>query len=204
MLNRFHASDKRICSSSRAQNGQHLCTFLILRLTTDWCLKFGIGFGYVICFLHFLTQFWVTNCKWKPTKSTNGEGRGVLMIKEERIWTDEERISSKMPSCKQRTNRNNTSKLSNNGGKKRERKEDVLLVPYYLHACQVRHIVGDSGLRCCTCVQYFERKPLCVDRNNTQNKQQIRKRNYNLFIFYGGGRVFVCVWGGRGGGGGDS
>ena len=34
----------------------------------------------------------------------------------------------------------------------------------YLHACQVRVTVGDSGL-CCTCVTYFERllTPLSVD-----------------------------------------
>ena len=35
----------------------------------------------------------------------------------------------------------------------------------YLHACQVRVTGGDSGLRCCVCVTYFERllPPLCVD-----------------------------------------
>ena len=27
----------------------------------------------------------------------------------------------------------------------------------YLHACQVRVTVGDSGLCCCTCVTYFQR-----------------------------------------------
>ena len=27
----------------------------------------------------------------------------------------------------------------------------------YLHACQVRVTVGDSGLCCCACVTYFER-----------------------------------------------
>ena len=34
-----------------------------------------------------------------------------------------------------------------------------------LHACQVRVTVGDSGLCCCICVTYFERKltPLLVD-----------------------------------------
>ena len=26
----------------------------------------------------------------------------------------------------------------------------------YLHACQVRVTVGDTGLCCCTCVTYFE------------------------------------------------
>ena len=34
----------------------------------------------------------------------------------------------------------------------------------YLHACQVRVTVGDSGLCCCTCVTYFELwlAPFCV------------------------------------------
>ena len=38
------------------------------------------------------------------------------------------------------------------------------LCTLYLHACQVRVTVGDSGL-CCTCVTYFERRltPLSVD-----------------------------------------
>ena len=31
------------------------------------------------------------------------------------------------------------------------------LCTLYLHACQVRVTVGDSGLCCCTCVTYFER-----------------------------------------------
>ena len=37
--------------------------------------------------------------------------------------------------------------------------EDVPLVELctlYLHACQVRVTVGDSGLCCCTCVTHFE------------------------------------------------
>ena len=39
------------------------------------------------------------------------------------------------------------------------------LFTLYLHACQVRVTVGDSGLCCCTCVTYIEREstPLCVD-----------------------------------------
>ena len=37
------------------------------------------------------------------------------------------------------------------------------LCTLYLHACQVRVTVGDSGLCCCTCVLYFE-------RNNNNNK----------------------------------
>ena len=46
--------------------------------------------------------------------------------------------------------------------------EDVSLVELctlYLHACQVRVTVGDSGLCCCSCVTCFERQltPLCVD-----------------------------------------
>ena len=35
-----------------------------------------------------------------------------------------------------------------------------------MHAtCQVRVTIGDSGLSCCTCVNYFERSltDLCVD-----------------------------------------
>ena len=32
------------------------------------------------------------------------------------------------------------------------------LCAWYLHACQVRVTVGDSGLCCCTCVAYFEHK----------------------------------------------
>ena len=32
------------------------------------------------------------------------------------------------------------------------------LCALYLHACQVRVTVGDSGLCCCTCVAYFEHK----------------------------------------------
>ena len=28
--------------------------------------------------------------------------------------------------------------------------------PLYLHACQVRLTIGDSGLCCCTCVMYFK------------------------------------------------
>ena len=31
------------------------------------------------------------------------------------------------------------------------------LYTLYLHACQVRVTVGDSGLCCCTCVKYLER-----------------------------------------------
>ena len=31
------------------------------------------------------------------------------------------------------------------------------LCSLYLHACQVRVTVGDSGLCCCTCVTYFQR-----------------------------------------------
>ena len=30
------------------------------------------------------------------------------------------------------------------------------LCTLYLHACQVRVAVGDSGFCCCTCVTYFE------------------------------------------------
>ena len=39
------------------------------------------------------------------------------------------------------------------------------LCTLYLHACQARFTVGDSGLCCCTCVAYFEWQltPLCVD-----------------------------------------
>ena len=39
------------------------------------------------------------------------------------------------------------------------------LCPLYLHACQVRVAVGDSGLCCCTRVTYFKNKltPLLVD-----------------------------------------
>ena len=39
------------------------------------------------------------------------------------------------------------------------------LYTLYLHTCQVRVTVGDSGLCCCTCVTYFERwlTLLCVD-----------------------------------------
>ena len=33
----------------------------------------------------------------------------------------------------------------------------VEFITLYLHACQVRVTVGDSGLCCCTCVTYFER-----------------------------------------------
>ena len=35
----------------------------------------------------------------------------------------------------------------------------------YLHACQMRVTLGDSGLCCCTCVTYFKCQltPLCVD-----------------------------------------
>ena len=45
---------------------------------------------------------------------------------------------------------------------KQQRPEDVPLVEFmylvaYLHACQVRVTVGDSGLCCCTCVTSFER-----------------------------------------------
>ena len=38
------------------------------------------------------------------------------------------------------------------------------LCTLYLHACQVRVAVGDSGLCCCSCVTYFKHKltPLCV------------------------------------------
>ena len=38
------------------------------------------------------------------------------------------------------------------------------LCTLYLHACQVRVTVGDSGLCCCTCVTYFEGEltPSCV------------------------------------------
>ena len=38
------------------------------------------------------------------------------------------------------------------------------LRPLYLHACQVRVTVGNSGLCCCTCVTSFEHQwtPLCV------------------------------------------
>ena len=31
------------------------------------------------------------------------------------------------------------------------------LCPLYLHTCQLRVTVGDSGLYCCPCVMYFER-----------------------------------------------
>ena len=39
------------------------------------------------------------------------------------------------------------------------------LCAVYLHACQVRVTVGNSGLCCCTCIMYFECQltPLCVD-----------------------------------------
>ena len=39
------------------------------------------------------------------------------------------------------------------------------LCTLYLHACQVRVTIGDSGLCCCGCVMYFERQwtPLRVD-----------------------------------------
>ena len=33
----------------------------------------------------------------------------------------------------------------------------VSLCTLYLHTCQVKVTVGDSGLCCCTCVTYFER-----------------------------------------------
>ena len=54
----------------------------------------------------------------------------------------------------------------------------LILHTLYLHACQVRVTVGNSGLCCCTCVMYFEHQfccctcgryferqltPLCVD-----------------------------------------
>ena len=43
--------------------------------------------------------------------------------------------------------------------KKKEKKKDLWwsLCILYLHACQVRVTVGDSGLCCRTCVTYFER-----------------------------------------------
>ena len=39
------------------------------------------------------------------------------------------------------------------------------LCTLYLHVCQVRVTVGDSGLCCCACDTYLERQltPLCVD-----------------------------------------
>ena len=39
------------------------------------------------------------------------------------------------------------------------------LCTLYLHACQMRVTIGDSGLCCCTCIMYFEcwLTPLCVD-----------------------------------------
>ena len=39
------------------------------------------------------------------------------------------------------------------------------LCTLYLHACQMRVTIGDSGLCCCICVMCFERwlTPLCVD-----------------------------------------
>ena len=51
------------------------------------------------------------------------------------------------------------------------------LCTLYLHACQVRGTVGDSGLCCCACVTSFERSlsPLCVgsvrDKVTRQSQQ---------------------------------
>ena len=47
------------------------------------------------------------------------------------------------------------------------------LCTLYLHACQVRVTVGDSGLCCCACDTYFERQlsPLCVESAKTAYRQ---------------------------------
>ena len=69
------------------------------------------------------------------------------------------------------------------------------LCTLYLHACQVRVTVGDSGLCCCTCVTYFERQlpPLRVDHARAlwasfcfrfatnQTKNLSSKKNSTLF-----------------------
>ena len=34
---------------------------------------------------------------------------------------------------------------------------EVMYLVFYLHACQVRVTVGDTGICCCACVTYFER-----------------------------------------------
>ena len=49
------------------------------------------------------------------------------------------------------------------------------LCTLYLHACQVRVIIGESGL-CCTCVTYFERwlTPLNVEFDEVWEKMSIK------------------------------
>ena len=73
-----------------------------------------------------------------------------------------------------------------------------ILCTLYLHACQVKVTVSDSGLCCCTCVTYFEREltPLSVylkinkciflfQKTNVFRGWGVRGRGY-LFLIYMG------------------
>ena len=75
------------------------------------------------------------------------------------------------------------------------------LCTLYLHACQLRVTVGDSGHCCCTGVTYFESKltPLLVDSARTLWASFCFRFTYSTSLSQvshsqQSHRVFVCCW----------